>query len=90
MSALDNLIARVLPDEPVQRVTAFARDLAEGAVHNLWSTKFAVISDRFTAPFWQSYLDFEPGEEIPSTVIWNKNGKTRRRSETYSSHSAIS
>ncbi|MFN8372286.1 MAG: toll/interleukin-1 receptor domain-containing protein [Anaerolineae bacterium] len=65
MSMLDTLITRTLPDDPVQRIPAFARDLAEGALNGLWSTKFAIISDRFTEPMWQSYLDFKPGEAIP-------------------------
>ncbi len=65
MTILDDLIKRELPDNPTQRVTALARDLAEGAVHKLWSTKFAVYSERFTETMWDSYLDFPPGETIP-------------------------
>jgi hypothetical protein len=77
MSVLDTLIARPLPDQPIQRVTALARDLAEGAANGLWSTKFAVISARYVETLWQSYLDFEPGEEIPLnryiTEKWHDN-----------------
>jgi hypothetical protein len=64
MTILDDLIKRELPDNPTQRIAAFARDLAEGSLHDLWTPKFAVFSERFVETFWQSYKDFAPGETI--------------------------
>jgi hypothetical protein len=64
MTILDDIIKRELSENPTQRITAFARDLAEGSLHDLWTPKFAVFSERFVETYWQSYKDFPPGETI--------------------------
>lgn len=71
---LHNPLDDPLPSDPVERIHRLARDLAWGAINNLWSARIEIRSDKIVSPrsskgtLLQNHLDHW-GDKLPSANL---------------------
>jgi len=61
---MDNPLELPIPNDPIERIHAFARDLAYGAIHELWSPTFTVMFSTEN-DMWRSNIKRGESGEIP-------------------------
>jgi hypothetical protein len=54
---MENPLEQPAPDDPVERIHTMARDLAYGAVHDLWSAKIVFVNDGISMALLQGGLN---------------------------------
>ncbi len=83
---MDNPLEQNVPDDPIERVHTFARDLAYGAAQGLWGTKFQVNFQR--GEDWLS-LTYLKGVDCDANFVpymdkkWNGDNPTSDLMESY-------
>ena len=60
---MHNPLEDPVPDDPIQRVHAFAQDLAYGAIMGMWSSSFCIKTNILGKPEW-SYFRGDPFEQV--------------------------
>lgn len=75
---MDSPLTLLPPTDYVERITAFARDLAYGVVHNLWKEEF-LLYEEFNEQTWRSgaYMldDTEPEHPLYQLIVHKWQGQ---------------